>query len=149
MPSVDRRHELFIVTGIIISLFILIIAIKIAGDRLTIFSQASSSSSTGKNTGALSLENSYLFASPLSALSNGIATVRVTVFLLDDQGLGIGGDKIVLSTSSPLTVTPVLPVTDSIGRAIFDLTADNPGNYTITAAVSGVSLPQKVVVSFR
>lgn len=149
MPSVDRRHQLFIVTGIVISLFILIIAIKTAGDRLTIFSRASSSSSMGKNTGALSLENSYLFASPLSALSNGIATIRVTVFLLDDQGLGMGGYNVVLSTSSPLTVTPVLPVTDSIGRAIFDVTADNLGSYTITAVVSGVSLPQKVVVSFR
>lgn len=147
MPEVDRRHNLYILTGIIVSLFILIAAINIAGNRLSLLSRASSTSTSTSEV--LSLENSYLFASPLSALSNGIASVRVTVFLLDDRGLGVAGQEVVLSAGSPLVTTSVLPVTDSMGRAIFDLTSDNPGSYTISASVSGVSLPQKVQVSFR
>lgn len=146
MPSVDRRHQLYIIIGIIASLLILIAAINIAGNRISTLSRATSSVSTSE---MMSLENSYVFASPISALSNGTSVIRITIFVLDEQGLGILGKKVDLSIKGSLVIVPVQQVTDQMGRAIFDLTCENPGNYTINASVSGATLPQAVQISFR
>jgi hypothetical protein len=46
-------------------------------------------------------------------------------------------------------ISETQPMTDNLGRAIFDLTSSNPGNYTIIAEASGVTLPQQVSISFQ
>ena len=42
----------------------------------------------------VSLENSYLFASPLQAKADGKEKIRLTVFVLSGQGLGVQNQKI-------------------------------------------------------
>ncbi len=148
-PGHHHGHRLVIAGGIIISLLVIILAFTVANSRSSFFGRAATSS-VARITGSLSAENSYLFASPISASSDGSSVIRVTVIILNDQGLGVSGQSVSLklSGSGPL-VTPVSPSTDTFGRAIFDLSSSTPGNYTISAEASGGFLPQTVSVVFR
>lgn len=98
---------------------------------------------------SISLDNSYLFASPLKA-AVGVEKVRVTAYILDGQGMGISGKEVTLGNSdSTLHFSPVSPTTDSYGRATFDVTGDQAGLFTIEASVDGQKLTQKVTISFN
>lgn len=147
MKPVDRRNIYFLI-GIVFSLILILLAATIATQRSSFFGRASGPPAGGGSP-LLSLENSYLFASPISAQANGESSIRVTVFVMNSQGLGIAGQKIILKYTGSLTVSEVQGVTDTFGRAIFDLTSSTPGSYTISGEVGGVSLPQTVSVSFR
>lgn len=95
------------------------------------------------------LENSYVFASPLTAQGNGKEKIRITVFILNNQGLGIAGKLVLLTQNNQLKVDGVQGVTDSLGRAFFDVSSDVAGEYLIEALVDGRKIPQTVKVSFR
>jgi len=53
--------------------------------RTAIFSPRATSS----NQNAINIQNSYLFASPLTAKADGNEKVRLTIFLLDNRGIGV------------------------------------------------------------
>lgn len=146
--EVSDKRKLFFLLGIIFSFLLILAAITIATQRTSISGRASSRGNIS-SVRSLSLENSYLFASPLQSLADGSSVIRVTVFLIDNQGLGISGQKVQIKSSGNLKIVPFQEITDNFGRAIYDLTANIPGDYTISAEVEGVSLPQKVSVSFR
>ena len=99
--------------------------------------------------GQSSLENSYVFASPLAAKADGKEKIRVTVFILDTEGRGVEGKPVFLGQDERLRVTLVRTVTDNLGRAIFDVAAIAPAEYFIEAKVENRVLPQRVKVSFR
>ena len=94
------------------------------------------------------LENSYMFASPLSAATGNVEKIRVTVFILDGTGSGISGKTVVLTGTSALAVTTIQSVTDSTGKATFDVAAGTSGTYTIGATVDGHSINQTVALVF-
>lgn len=149
-PGHHHGHGLVLLTGVIISLFIIILSFIIANSRTSFFGRAASTTSVTRIAGNLSLENSYLFASPISALSDAQSVVRITAIVLSDQGLGVASQQISLKVSgNGVRINPVQPVTDTFGRAIFDLTSSAPGNYTISADVSNSILPQTVSIVFR
>ncbi len=100
-------------------------------------------------SGQISLSNSYIFASPLSACSDGASLIRVTVFVIDDRGLGVANQTVALNAPGGLTVSTVQGVTDNIGKGYFDVASFNPGTYSIEAEVEGKSIPQTVNVGFR
>ncbi len=143
--STAGKQNLFIISGIIVSLAIVFLSVTLALQR-TSFSGRAQTTSTSI---LLSIDNSYIFASPISASADGASIVRITVFVLNNQGLGIPGQTVKLNTSGPVKINPITPVTDNFGRATFDLTCQTAGSYTISAEVSGVALSQKVSVSFR
>lgn len=145
MKQFDRRN-FYLFLGMGFSLLLIIIAITIASQRSSFSSRASSGSNSSS---LLSMENSYLFASPIAGEADGTSIIRVTAFLLNSQGLGVAGQKVELKTSSTTTISRIQPVTDTFGRAIFDLTSNKPGNYTISAEVGDLSLPQTVSISFH
>ena len=99
--------------------------------------------------GQISLENSYVFASPLAAKADGKEKIRVTVFILDTEGRGVKGKPVFLGQDERLRITLVRTVTDDLGRAIFDISATTPAEYFIEAKVENRILPQRVRVSFR
>ena len=138
-------HRIYIASGIILSTIIIISAISIASNRISFRSKASVQS----DLSSLSKQNSYIFASPISALADGESLIRVTVFLLNQQGLGVTGQTVKIKVMGPIKIEAIQPQTDSFGRATFDLSATNPGNYSVTAEASNVILPQTVTVSFR
>ncbi|MBI2616694.1 Ig-like domain-containing protein [Candidatus Gottesmanbacteria bacterium] len=137
-------HRYYLLSILASSLLFVLVAITISRTRTSLFGQASA-----PGLSSMSLENSYLFASPLISQANGTSIVRVTVFLLNTQGLGMSTKTVKLRISGPLTVSQVQPVTDTFGRAFFDLTSTNPGDYTISASVEDVFLSQTVSVVFR
>lgn len=143
------NHKFYLISVLVFGLFLVIVAFTIARERTSSFGRASSGS-LGGNSVNISRENSYVFVSPASAKADGIAIMRVTVFLFNNQGLGINGQYVRLKiTGGNLTITEVQSQSDSFGRAIYDISSKNPGDYTITAEAGGVSLPQGVKVSFR
>ena len=96
----------------------------------------------------MSQDNSYVFASPLRAKANG-EQVRITVYILDDRGMGMSGKTVSIGGGNPIQVTQIQPVTDSQGRATFDISSGStPGVYLIQAASGGVTLTQKATVAF-
>ena len=141
----DRRN-FYLVIGIIFSIMLIITAIAVATQRLSLFGKAAEP--TGVSS-FLSTENSYLFASPVSANATGTDAIRITVILMNSQGLGISGQKVSLKASGPVTVREITPLTDTFGRATFDLTSGTRGDFTVSAFVGGITLPQTVSVAYQ
>lgn len=97
----------------------------------------------------VSLDNSYVFASPLSANSSNNEKIRVTVFILNSKGLGVTGKQVELKSDLGLTVEPVQSITDSYGKSIFDISAVSPGEYLVEARVNDLTLNQSAKVIFQ
>ncbi len=92
--------------------------------------------------------NSYLFVSPLQAKANSQEKIRVSAFILNNQGLGVGGKSISLQFDPNLTVETIQGQTDSFGKAIFDVTSNKAGEYWLQIQVNAANLPQKAHLSF-
>lgn len=140
--------------GVLIILVLLVLLFSLGGlvffisQRTTFFGQAFGPVKTPKIGGQVAIENSYLFASPLRAKANGQEKIRVTVFILDFQGKGVTEEAVFLGQHEQLTITSVQPVTDELGRAIFDISATRGGEYLIEARAGNQVLPQRVKLSF-
>jgi hypothetical protein len=93
-------------------------------------------------------ENSYIFASPIQAKADGQEKIRVTVFLLDSNGLGVNQQNVTLQTPSALQIETLQSVTDDLGKATFNLSSTIPGKYTISASTSSLTLNQKINLLF-
>lgn len=140
-----NKQKAYILLGIIVSILILIFSIQLATTRTSWFGRAASPGASG----ILSLTNSYLFASPIRAAADGNSIIRITVFLLTTEGLGISGQEVKLKLDKALIIDPVQPVTDTFGRSMFDVTSKNQGNYTIAAEAQGAPLPQMVSILYQ
>lgn len=96
----------------------------------------------------IELSNSYLFASPLKARVGG-ERIRITVFILDGQGLGVSGKRVILKGEGRLQIEDIQNITDDLGKAVFEVYSNVAGVYQLEAAVEGRTLPQKVSVTFE
>ncbi len=105
------------------------------------------SSNTNSVVNTVSSPNSYIFASPIRAKSSG-DLIRVTVFILDDNGYGIKDRTVSLSIDSNVSITEIQPLTDTVGRAMFDLSSSVNGSFQIEASVDNLTLDQKIRVIF-
>src|SRR5690349_8467968 len=81
---------------------------------------------------SFSADNSYVFASPLRAQANGEEKIRVTVFVLNGQGLGVPGRNVELPKNPNLLIDGVQPTTDNVGKAVFDIATRTAGVYTLS-----------------
>lgn len=99
--------------------------------------------------GGVVIENSYIFASPLTATADGVNRIRITVFILDGTGSGIPNKTVSLTGAENLVVYSVQAVTDTIGRALFDVAAGTAGAYEIGAVIDGAVIPQKITITFE
>ena len=139
MPQHNNRS--LIIVGIL--LICLIITIILIPKNLIFFSKANSSSSS-----LVTLENSYLFASPIQAKADGQEKIRVTVFILDGRGLGVSNRTVTLNLPQHFINTHVQSITDESGKAIFDISSATQGTYNISALADNKELPQKLRVVF-
>lgn len=96
-----------------------------------------------------SLDNSYLFASPITASAGGNEKIKVSAFLLSGEGRGVSNKRINLVSQPALTISEVQPETDAKGQAIFEIFAPGAGRYIIQAAIEGNVFPQSVTVTFN
>lgn len=98
--------------------------------------------------GGVVIENSYIFASPLTATADGVNRIRITVFILDGTGSGIPDKTVTVTGADNLVVYSVQAVTDTIGRALFDVATGTTGTYVIGAVIDGAAIPQKITITF-
>lgn len=134
-------------TKSLISIIILLVGLTlgiILVSRTVIFSPKATSS----NQNAINIQNSYLFASPLTAKADGNEKIRLTVFLLDNRGIGVPNKKIDLSLPANVHTIDTQSTTDDTGKAIFDAYSTTTGSFEISAQVGNVRLPQKVKITF-
>jgi len=130
---------------VLILLLGLVYSVYLVSEETRIKSKAESSALTRQ----VELANSYLFASPLKAKAGSNEKIRITVFLLDSKGLGVAGKRVVLGKDASLEIEEVQPVTDDLGKALFDVSSSSANAYLIEASVDGKVLPQRVSVVFE
>lgn len=136
----SNKKSLFLLIFLLLTLFSSLgLALKI-----TIFS----GKATGSNVSPITLENSYLFASPLQAKADSKEQIRITVFLLDGRGLGVANQLVTLNLPSTISINPTQPTTDDTGKAVFDLSSPTTQKIEVSAVSSGKTLPQKVKITF-
>lgn len=97
---------------------------------------------------SFSVDNSYLFVTPLRARASQQEKIRATVFVLNNQGLGVMGKRAVLSQDPNLAIEAIQEKTDNFGKAVFDISSGKPGEYYLEVTVDGQLLPQKAHLSF-
>lgn len=100
------------------------------------------------STTSIVLENSYLFASPLQAQADGKEKIRITVFLLDGRGLGVANQTVTLNLPKTIIIQSQQEITDSNGKAIFDISSSTAQTANITAITGSSKLPQSVKIVF-
>jgi hypothetical protein len=100
------------------------------------------------NQATFSIDNSYIFITPLRASANGQEKIRLTIFVLSNQGLGVANKTVTLAQDKALTIETIQNTTDSYGKAYFDITTTNKGEYYLDVNVEGTSLNQKAHLSF-
>lgn len=98
---------------------------------------------------SFSVDNSYVFVSPLRAQANGQEKVRLTVFILNGQGLGVLGRKVELGNDSNLKIETIQTITDQLGKAIFDISSTKAGEYYLDVSVDDQKLKQQGHLSFN
>ncbi len=96
----------------------------------------------------ISASDSYVFTTPGHALADGKEKIRVTVYVLNSQGLGVFGKKVTIAGDPRLIIDPFQPNTDSVGKALFDVSSSNPGDYYLDVSIGDIKLPQKASISF-
>ena len=139
--------------GLILAIIVLVIILLSLWLTVFFISQRTSflgrASSPSLSSGEVALDNSYIFASPLSAKADGKEKIRITVFILDSQGRGVYGQPVFLGEDERLNIKEVQAITDNIGRAMFDVSSFTVTDYFVEASVNNQVLPQRVKVSFR
>ncbi|KKP67345.1 MAG: hypothetical protein UR68_C0006G0006 [Candidatus Roizmanbacteria bacterium GW2011_GWA2_35_19] len=106
------------------------------------------SSRASVSTSSFSVDNSYVFITPLRARANGQEKIRLTVFILNNQGIGVLGKKIFISPNSALNIEAIQGLTDSFGKAYFDITSSATGEFYLEIKADDITLADKAHLSF-
>ena len=120
----------------------LILTLFLMRSRIVFFGRATT-------PGQLSLENSYVFASPLVAKADGNEKITISIFILSDQGLGIVSKQVNLYSAPQLNATTVRGETDSRGLALFEVSSSKSGQFKLWATVAEGQVQQTVNVTFN
>ena len=96
-----------------------------------------------------SIDNSYLFISPLKVKANGQEKTRITIFVLSNQGLGVLGKNVVIGNNNALQIESIQGLTDNSGKAVFDISSNVAGEYFLDVVIDGKALSQKAHLSFE
>ena len=92
----------------------------------------------------ISGKNSFLLGEKILARADGEDKCIVNVFVLDADGKGIVSKQVQLSGLGELT-----SITNSMGKATFELTSSVAKQYELMASINGVALGKTLKVTFR
>ncbi|VVA44587.1 conserved hypothetical protein [Candidatus Roizmanbacteria bacterium] len=96
-----------------------------------------------------SIDNSYIFSTPSQARANGQEKIRLTVFILNNQGLGVLGKKIFIGTDPSLNIETIQGLTDNYGKAYFDISAVRAGEYFLEIKADDTALKTRAHLVFN
>lgn len=99
---------------------------------------------------SFSPENSYVISIPTKAKGDALQKIRITVYILNGQGLGVMGKAVFIGNPdmNNLVIDSVQPNTDSLGKAVFDVSSKTTGDLYLDVKVDGTVLPQKAHLLF-
>ena len=98
---------------------------------------------------SFSIDNSYIFSTPSQARANGQEKIRLTVFILNNQGLGVMGKKIFIGTDPALNIEAIQGLTDGYGKAYFDISSTKPAEYFLEIKADDTVLKSKAHLIFN
>ncbi|MCR4330076.1 MAG: hypothetical protein NUV65_06050 [Candidatus Roizmanbacteria bacterium] len=133
----------------LLSLSILLVLLLLLSIGVNIRFLYSSKAAEPNQVQLVSTTNSYMFLSPVTAQANDTERIRVSVFVLNERGIGVSNQEVTLKTMPEVKIEAIQSVSDNYGRAIFDTYTNSPGSYTITAQVSGHTVGEAVTAIFK
>jgi hypothetical protein len=95
----------------------------------------------------VSVADSYILGQRILARADGKDKCLINVFILDKSGKGVQGKRVVLEGVEGINA--IKDMTGSDGKASFEITSVEEGQYNITAMVEGIPLTKQVRVTFR
>ena len=98
---------------------------------------------------SFSIDNSYIFSTPSQARANGQEKIRLTVFILNNQGLGVLGKKIFIGTDPSLNIEAIQGLTDNYGKAYFDISSSKAREYFLEIKADDTALKSKAHIVFN
>ena len=100
---------------------------------------------------SFSPENSYVITTPSKAKADGAQKIRVSVFILNGQGLGVLGKKIEATNpdTANLVIDTASSTTDALGKAYVDVASKVATELYLDIKVDGTALPQKAHLLFE
>ncbi len=136
---------------IIIAILLVIIVLLLFGGFFFFYEAQFMSGRANVVNTSFSADNSYVIPIPAQAKADGSEKIRITVFVLNGQGLGVMGKKITISNpdQANMVIEQIQPITDSFGKAYFDVASKKPGLYYSDVSVDGVQLSQKASLNFK
>lgn len=132
-------------------IYIIILLLIIAGFIIAfgLYEVKFFSSRADVSQATFSIDNSYIFSTPFQARANGQEKIRLTVFILNNQGLGVLGKKIFIGTDPSLNIETIQGITDGYGKAYFDISAMKAGEYFLEIKADDIALNQKAHLIFN
>jgi len=94
----------------------------------------------------VSLGNSYLIGGRILAKADGTDKCVVNVFVMDSSGKGVKGVPVNLSG---MVGEDLQSVSENDGKAIFELTSNREGQFSLIATINGIPLEKVIKVTFR
>lgn len=95
----------------------------------------------------VSLESSLIIGEKVMAQADGQDMIKVNVFVMDDEGKGIEGK--VVELTGDLAGLPINSVSQSEGKAAFDVISTSKGQVRLGANIEGIELGKFVTVTFN
>ena len=132
--------KILIIFLIVLALFVILFGlyeVKFFKSRASVISRS------------FSVDNSYVFGTPLQARANGQEKIRLTIFLLNNQGLGVMGKKVIIAPDSALNIDTIQGLTDDFGKAYFDISSEKKGEYYLEIKADDTALNQKAHLIFN
>jgi len=140
-----EKNSKKVIFALLIVALVVIIAfatVLILRERTSFFGKAS------QTPAEYSLENSYVFASPLTAKADGAQKIKINIFLLDGEGKGVAGKSVSVSANPEMIINSVQATTDDKGQAVFEVSTTTAGRYTVTATTDSQPL-QPLTLTFN
>ena len=134
------------------SIFFFILLLLIIVGFISVFGLYEVKFMTGRasvSQSSFSIDNSYIFNTPSQARANGQEKIRLTVFILNNQGLGVLGKKIFVGTDPSLNIETIQGLTDNYGKAYFDISSTKAGEYFLEIKADDTALNQKAHLIFN
>lgn len=97
---------------------------------------------------SFSPQNSYVFSTPLQAKADQKEKIRVTLFLLNEEGIGVANRKLSIAPIKGLDLKVIQGITDQSGKAVFDIASSTTGEYYIPIRIDGLDIQKQAHVRF-
>ncbi len=135
----SNKLYLGLIIGVLSILFVGYMAVKVLPNIFVTLTKAAPATK-------VSIGSSYLIGGRILAKADGVDKCVVNVFVLDSSGKGVKGTAVSLLGMDD---GDLQTVSDVDGKAVFEITSTNEGQYVLSASIGGAPLAKSLKVTFR